>query len=74
LPSWIDKAIKEAATQFPTLVICLGIVYFAYSVLSKAHKSHLESKDKEIERLVREKNSLQELVLKNRLSTKSKKK
>jgi hypothetical protein len=70
LPDWAIEIVKES----PTVLVCLLVMYGAYYALSAAHQSHIESKEKEIERLVKEKNDLQRLVLSNRLSTEEKKK
>lgn len=70
----ISTAVGELSKNSPMLAACVLVVVALYYALTKEHKSHLDSKDKEIERLVKEKNALQEVILSNRLSTKSKKK
>lgn len=65
LPDWVVEILEQS----PIAVVALLVAYFAYREIAKTHKNHLESKDSEIKRLVDEKNALQELVLRNRLST-----
>ena len=65
LPDWAVELLKDS----PTLVVCLLIIWYAFGYITKQHERHLADKDKEIERLVAEKNELQKLFLQNRLST-----
>lgn len=67
-PEWLIEVLKQS----PTLTVCLVVVWFAINHIIKEHAKHLASKDAEIERLVAEKNKLQEFVLEKRLSTEEK--
>lgn len=69
MPDWVLNILKEIASEFPTLVVCLLVVFLAFKRVTQEHDKHMKSKNEEIERLVAEKNQLQELVLENRLST-----
>lgn len=68
------QTIKDTLAQSPSLIFVLIVAYYAYRQLANEHKAHLESKDREIERLVKEKNLLQKEILQNRLSTEDKSK
>ena len=65
----VPDFLKDAIKQSPMLVAVLAVAYYAYRQLAIEHKSHLQSKDKEIDRLVEEKNALQKKFLANRLTT-----
>lgn len=65
LPDWMVESLK----QYPALVFGLVVFWLAFKHIQTQHKEHLASKDKEIERLVKERDKLQNLVLKTRLST-----
>lgn len=65
LPNWVVESLR----QYPALVFGLVIFWLAFKHIQAQHKEHLASKDKEIERLVKERDKLQNIVLKNRLST-----
>ena len=56
LPGWAIEALK----QFPVIVIVLVVQGFLAKYIVKQHQAHLESKDKEIDRLVQEKNKLKD--------------
>lgn len=70
VPEWLVPILKE----MPTLLVVLLVVWYGFKRVMEEHEMHLKSKDAEIERLVKEKNELQELVLKQRLSTQKPKK
>lgn len=53
LPLWFVEILKES----PMAGLCFAVMYLGYLALSKSHNAHLESKDKEIERLVKERTS-----------------
>lgn len=65
IPEWLTIVLKES----PTLGVCVIIFWIWLRYITSSHESHLVSKDSEIERLVKEKNQLQQLFLKERLST-----
>jgi hypothetical protein len=69
----LPQPIKDAIAQSPSLIIVMAVTFYAYRQLANEHKAHLNSNDKEIERLVTEKNAA-EGVSKNRLSTDDKSK
>ena len=66
LPDWFIDLLKR---ETPTVAIVFVLLICLGCYIQRQHKSHLRSKDCEIERLVKEKNKLQNLLLKNRLST-----
>lgn len=65
----VPEFLQDAIKQSPMLVAVMAVTYYCYRQLATEHKSHLESKDKEIDRLVEEKNALQERFLSARLTT-----
>jgi hypothetical protein len=65
LPDWAVESLK----QYPALVFGLVVFWLAFKHILAQHQDHLASKDKEIERLVKERDKLQNIVLKTRLST-----
>lgn len=65
LPDWASEAIK----QCPILAVALLVVWYSFRHITKEHEKHLASKDAEIKRLVVEKNALQAIILKKRLTT-----
>ncbi len=65
MPPWAADYAKDLVKNSPTLAVCLAVVWFAVNRITAEHKSHLESKDKEIERLVDEKRELQSQFVKN---------
>lgn len=65
LPGWMIDSLKQS----PGLVFGLVIFWLAFKHIQKEHAKHLGSKDAEIDRLVKERDKLQNVILKNRLST-----
>lgn len=65
LTSWVTETLKES----PALTFALIVFWLAFRHVQKEHAKHLASKDAEIDRLVKERDKLQNLILKNRLST-----
>jgi hypothetical protein len=65
LPSWVTESLKQS----PALVFGLVVFVLAFRHIQKVHEQHLASKNAEIDRLVKERDKLQNLILKNRLST-----
>ena len=67
MPDWAIQILKQ---QSPTVLIVLLVVWVLGRYIAKQHKTHLDSKEKEIDRLVKERDKLQEILLKTeRLST-----
>ena len=64
MPEWVLEVLKQ---QAPSVLAALVVAYFFGKYIIEQHKSHLASKDAEIERLVKEKAELQKLN--QRLST-----
>lgn len=65
LPDWVIESLKQS----PGLVFGLAIFWVAFKHIQKEHAKHLDSKDAEIDRLVKERDKLQNVILKSRLST-----
>ena len=63
------KLLELLEQQSPTIIAVFIVGFILFRYIQQQHKEHLESKDKEIERLVKEKNELHKMVLKERLST-----
>ena len=59
----------ELVKQVPGFGFAVLVIYWAYRYVEKQHDEHLKSKDREIERLVEERNKFQEMVLAGRLTT-----
>lgn len=53
----------------PNLIVVLTVAGILGRYIIQQHKTHLDSKEKEIERLVKERDKLQDHLLKQRLST-----
>jgi hypothetical protein len=63
------QILEKLLTDSPILaLVAIGIYYF-FKYMRDQHLSHLKSKDKEIERLVKERDRLQGLILEQRLTT-----
>jgi hypothetical protein len=65
LPGWVTESLKQS----PALVFGLVVFFFAFRHIQGEHEKHIASKDAEINRLVKERDKLQNFVLKNRLTT-----
>jgi hypothetical protein len=68
LPEWAVEPLKAS----PTLLFSLLVMWLCGGYIARLHAEHIKSKDAEIKRLVEEKNALQKIVLRNRLSTEPK--
>ena len=65
VPDWVAEALKGS----PSLAIGALVFYLAFKHIAKSHQAHIASLTAEKDRLVKERDKLQDLVLKNRLST-----
>lgn len=65
LPGWITDLLKQS----PALAFGLAVFVLAFRYIQSEHAKHLASKDAEIDRLVKERDKLQNIILKNRLTT-----
>jgi hypothetical protein len=63
------QIIEKIALESPVLALAAVGIYFFFRHLRSQHQEHLKSKDKEIERLVKERDRLQEVILHHRLTT-----
>jgi len=66
VPDWLVEVIKQ---QAPSTLTALLVAYFLGKYIIAQHKAHLASKEEEIKRLVKERDKLQDHLLKQRLST-----
>lgn len=65
IPDLVVNALKES----PSLTFGLIVVWIAFKVVVNSHKAHIASLIAETNRVVKERDKLQNIVLKNRLST-----
>jgi len=65
MPDWLLAALKDS----PALLFGLIVFYVAFKTIERAHKAHIESLVAEKERLVKERDKLQGIILKHRLTT-----
>ena len=63
----MDLSLREiwdyVAKQFPMAAVIFGMSWFYYREMTKKYDKHLADKDKEIDRLVKEKKELQKFFL-----------
>ena len=65
MPDWMAAALKDS----PSLIFGLIVFWFAFKVVERSHKAHIASLVAEKDRVVKERDKLQSIILKNRLST-----